>query len=128
MATTVIDDRSKSRYELLVDDVAAGFADYELIADRIAVVHVEVDRQLGGHGLGRQLVDGVLDDARRRGLFVLPRLPERSSPRTKAPTSIWSRSTPAKSSVFRVQSARSCQLQAGDRSSRRLGPKVSCQR
>jgi uncharacterized protein len=75
MTTTVIDDRSKSRYQLLVDDVVVGFADYELGTDRIAVVHVEVDPSLGGHGLGRELVDGVLDDARRRGLFVLPRCP-----------------------------------------------------
>jgi predicted GNAT family acetyltransferase len=38
-------------------------------------VHVEVDQDMGGHGLGRKLVDGVLDDVRRRGLFVLPRCP-----------------------------------------------------
>jgi uncharacterized protein len=75
MATTVIDDRSRSRYELLVDGAVAGFADYELGADRIAVLHVEVDHQLEGHGLGRELVDGVLRDARRRSLFVLPHCP-----------------------------------------------------
>jgi len=75
MTTTVIDDRSKSRYELLVDDAVAGFADYEVAGDRIAVLHVEVDQHLEGHGLGRELVDDVLDDARRRGLLVLPRCP-----------------------------------------------------
>jgi uncharacterized protein len=75
MATAVIDDRAKSRYELLVDEVVVGFADYLLATDRIAIVHVEVDQKLGGHGLGRELVDGVLADARRRGLFVLPRCP-----------------------------------------------------
>jgi uncharacterized protein len=75
MGTTVIDARSKSRYELFVDDALAGFADYELGADRIAVLHVEVDQNFEGHGLGRELVDAVLEDARRRGLFVLPRCP-----------------------------------------------------
>jgi hypothetical protein len=75
MATTVIDHQSKSRYELFVDGAVAGFADYELGADRIAVLHVEVDQQLEGHGLGRELVDGVLGDARRRGLSVLPHCP-----------------------------------------------------
>jgi predicted GNAT family acetyltransferase len=73
--TTVIDDRSKSRYELLVDGAVAGFADYELGTDRITVLHVEVDHQLEGHGLGRELVDGLLADARRRALLVLPRCP-----------------------------------------------------
>jgi uncharacterized protein len=70
VATTVVDDRSKSRFEFLVDDAVAGFADYELAGDRIAVLHVEVDQHLEGHGLGRELVDAVLDDAKRRGLFV----------------------------------------------------------
>jgi uncharacterized protein len=75
MATTVVDDRSKSRYELLVDGAVAGFADYELVGDRIAVLHVEVEQQLEGHGLGGKLVDAVLDDAKRRGLLVLPWCP-----------------------------------------------------
>jgi predicted GNAT family acetyltransferase len=72
---TVVDDRSKSRYELLVDDAVAGFADYQLAGDRIAVLHVEVDQHLEGQGLGRELVDAVLDDAKRRGLLVLPWCP-----------------------------------------------------
>jgi hypothetical protein len=75
MATTVIDDRARNRYELHVDGAVAGFADYKLGVDRIAVLHVEVDHQLEGHGLGRELVDGVLADARIRGLFVLPHCP-----------------------------------------------------
>jgi uncharacterized protein len=75
MATTVIDDRSRNRYELLVDGAVAGFVDYELGDDRIAVLHVEVARELEGHGPGRELVDGVFGDARRRGLFVVPHCP-----------------------------------------------------
>jgi predicted GNAT family acetyltransferase len=75
MATEVIDDRSKSRYELFADDALVGFADYELRADRLAILHVEVDQHLGGHGLGRALVDAVLVDARSRDLAVLPRCP-----------------------------------------------------
>jgi uncharacterized protein len=75
VATTVIDDREKSRYELLVDDVRAGHANYELGADRITIFHVEVDHQQSGRGLGKVLVDAVLADARRRGLGVLPVCP-----------------------------------------------------
>jgi hypothetical protein len=75
MANTVVDAPPKSRYELLVDDAIVGFADYALGTDRIAVLHVEVDQSFGGHGLGRELVDAVFDDARRRGLFVLPHCP-----------------------------------------------------
>jgi predicted GNAT family acetyltransferase len=75
MTTAVIDDPTKSRYELFVDDALAGFADYELGTDRITVVHVEVDQQRAGQGLGRVLVDAMLGDIRRRGLAVVPVCP-----------------------------------------------------
>jgi uncharacterized protein len=75
LATTVVDDREKGRYELLVDDVHAGQANYELGADRITIFHVEVDHEQSGRGLGRVLVDAVLADARLRGLGVVPVCP-----------------------------------------------------
>ncbi len=75
MTTEVIDDPASGRYELFVDGELAGFAEYELVVDRLSILHVEVDQERAGHGLGRLLVDDVLRDARGRGLAVLPRCP-----------------------------------------------------
>jgi hypothetical protein len=75
MATVVADDPAKQRFELFVDDQLAGFASYELDADRITVFHVEVDPQRSGHGLGRLLVDEMLADVRRRSLSLVPVCP-----------------------------------------------------
>jgi uncharacterized protein len=75
MSTEVIDNPAKRRYELFVDDVLAGRADYELRDGRIAIVHVEVESSRAGRGLGGKLVDAVLADARARGLRVLPSCP-----------------------------------------------------
>jgi hypothetical protein len=38
----------------------------------MALPHTEVDPSMGGRGLGKLLVSGVLDAARERGLTVLP--------------------------------------------------------
>lgn len=75
MATSVSDNPAMSRYELFVDGALAGFAAYEISADRLTVSHVEVDRQWSGRGLGAVLVDAVLTDVRLRGLSVLPVCP-----------------------------------------------------
>lgn len=75
MSTTVHDDVTEQRYELLLDGEVAGTADYELDAGRITITHTEVDDAYGGRGLGRELVTGALADAEARGLEVVPRCP-----------------------------------------------------
>lgn len=76
MSTTVRDDATEHRYELLLDGEVAGTADYELDdAGRITLTHTEVDDAYGGRGLGKQLVTGVLADAEARDLEVVPRCP-----------------------------------------------------
>jgi uncharacterized protein len=75
MGVEVRDHPSASRYEVLVDGEVAGFTDYRLRPDRIALVHTEVLPAYGGRGLARELVAGELTDARRRGLAVLPFCP-----------------------------------------------------
>jgi uncharacterized protein len=39
------------------------------------LVHTEVDPALRGKGVGEALVRGVLDEARRRGVKIVPRCP-----------------------------------------------------
>ncbi len=67
----VTDDAARSRFELELDGTVA-FAAYTLAGDTLVLLHTEVPDALAGHGVGSALARGVLDQARRRGLKVLP--------------------------------------------------------
>lgn len=68
----VRDNAERSRYELIVDDRVLGIADYHLVGDTLVIPHSEIDAAHRGQGLGDVLVRGTLDDARARGLRVVP--------------------------------------------------------
>jgi uncharacterized protein len=63
------------RYELLADGKPAGYAQYGLGHGRIALVHTEVYEPHESMGLGTHLARVALDDARGRGLMVMPFCP-----------------------------------------------------
>lgn len=70
----VVDVPDKSHYEARTDDgEVAGIAAYELADGVITFVHTEVS--LEGHGVGGALARHALDEARARGLRVVPRCP-----------------------------------------------------
>ncbi|MBS1878681.1 MAG: N-acetyltransferase [Actinobacteria bacterium] len=71
----VTDDRGGERYVITVDGEPAGFAQYRDRGRTIAFVHTEIDDRFEGRGLGGRLVSAALDDARSRGLAVLPFCP-----------------------------------------------------
>jgi predicted GNAT family acetyltransferase len=73
--TEVSDNTAESRYDLVVDGVLAGHADYERHGDRIVFTHTEVGEEFGGRGLGGVLAVALLDDARSKGLRVVPQCP-----------------------------------------------------
>ena len=75
MATEVIDNVAQRRYELLVDGELAGVETYVIHGETITFVHTEVFDAYAGRGLASQLIRHVLDDARVRGLRVVPRCP-----------------------------------------------------
>lgn len=75
MTTTVRDHPEESRYEVYDEKRLAGFAAYRLSEGRITFDHTEVDPELKGKGLAKQLITEALDDAARRGLTVLPKCP-----------------------------------------------------
>jgi predicted GNAT family acetyltransferase len=75
MAVEVRDNPDEERYEASVDGQLAGFTVYRSRPGLIALVHTEVDEAFEGHGVGSTLVRFELDDARRRGLAVLPFCP-----------------------------------------------------
>ena len=75
METTVTDDAAGERYVIAADGAVAGFVQYRSRPGLIAFVHTEVDAGMAGRGLGGMLIKGALDDARARGLAVLPFCP-----------------------------------------------------
>jgi predicted GNAT family acetyltransferase/glutaredoxin len=71
-AATVVHVPEESRYELRLGDRRLGFAAYRRLENTIAFTHTEIDSACEGRGFGTRLVRGALDDARSRGLDVLP--------------------------------------------------------
>jgi uncharacterized protein len=72
---TVRDNRARSRYELVRDGEVIGYATYRLEDDRLVVPYVEVEPEHEGRGYGSKLCAGLLDDARKRSLTVVPICP-----------------------------------------------------
>jgi glutathione S-transferase len=74
-AVSVRDNQAQSRYELVRDGEVIGHATYELDGDRLTVPYVEIDPRHERRGYGSQLCEGLLADARDRGLTVVPVCP-----------------------------------------------------
>jgi uncharacterized protein len=71
----VADAPDRERYELSLDGDLVGFTVYRARPGLIAFVHTEVDERVQGRGLGDRLIRFALEDARARGLAVLPFCP-----------------------------------------------------
>ena len=72
--TEIVNNRTQNRYELTVDGHLA--ATYYKTADGvITFIHTEVPAELGGRGIGSQLIKGALDQVRAEGLKVIAECP-----------------------------------------------------
>jgi predicted GNAT family acetyltransferase len=71
----VTDVPQDSQFLATVDDERAGYIDYSLAGTRIVFRHTEVLPVHEGEGVGSALARFALDDARRRGLEVVPICP-----------------------------------------------------
>jgi uncharacterized protein len=71
----VADAPERERYEISIDGEVVGFTIYRVRPGLIAFVHTEVDERLQGRGLADRLIRFALEDARARGLAVLPFCP-----------------------------------------------------
>jgi hypothetical protein len=71
----VRDNPEEQRYEIRAGGELAGFTQYRLAPGRISFIHTEVDDRFEGQGLGSRLIAFALNDARSRGLDVLPFCP-----------------------------------------------------
>jgi uncharacterized protein len=74
-APAVTDNPGASRYELHVGGELAGIIMYRLQDATISLLHTEIEPAFQGAHLGGHLARGALDDARERGLAVLPFCP-----------------------------------------------------
>jgi predicted GNAT family acetyltransferase len=71
----IADNSENHRYEIRSDGELAGFLTYRSQPELIELVHTEIDEEFEGRGLGSQLISFALQDARERGLAVLPFCP-----------------------------------------------------
>jgi len=71
----VTNEPEMERYSISVDGEPAGFTQYRERPGGLAFVHTEIDDRFEGQGLGSRLISFALDDARSRGLEVLPFCP-----------------------------------------------------
>jgi uncharacterized protein len=72
--TDIVNNRALHRFELTVDGHLA--ATYYKISDGvITFIHTEVPPELGGRGIGSQLIKGALDQVRSEGLKVIAQCP-----------------------------------------------------
>jgi uncharacterized protein len=74
-APAVTDNPAASRYEMHAGAELAGFIDYRLRDTAISLVHTEIEPAFQGAHLATHLARYALDDARERGLTVLPYCP-----------------------------------------------------
>ena len=72
MDLTIEDDRAASRWQARADGEVVGYAAYDLAPGVLTMTHTVVDPAVEGHGIGGALVRAAFDDARERGLAVLP--------------------------------------------------------
>jgi predicted GNAT family acetyltransferase len=72
MNTEVIHNEALHRYEILLDGVKVGHADYKVDGDVLVFDHTEVDPAQQGKNLAGILMRAALDDVRQRGLKMRP--------------------------------------------------------
>jgi predicted GNAT family acetyltransferase len=73
----VRDVHEQSRYEARLgeDTQLAAFLDYRLMERSMALLHTEVQAGYEGQGVGSRFARAVFEDARERGLKIIPKCP-----------------------------------------------------
>ena len=76
MALAVVDNPRRSRYELRDEGHLVGFTEYEPADEGVLVFpHTVITEPKRGAGYGSILVQGALDDVRRKGATIVARCP-----------------------------------------------------
>ena len=74
-ALIIRDNPDRHRFEADLGDGSFAIAEYTLPAGKIMFTHTEVPEAHEGKGIGSALIRYALDEARRRGLKVIPICP-----------------------------------------------------
>lgn len=74
-AISTRDNAAAGRFEILVGDEVAGFAEYSVAHGVATMPHTVVGEAYDGQGLGSRLARFALDTVRERGLEVRPLCP-----------------------------------------------------
>lgn len=69
---TVTNVAEEHRYEISVDGVRAGLADYRDSGDQRDFHHTEIDKAFGGQGLATKLIAAALADTQAAGKRIVP--------------------------------------------------------
>ena len=69
------DHPERSRYELRDGERLLGWVDYRPAGRSVIIAHTEVLEGGEGRGIGSQLVRGVLEDLRAKGVTAFPTCP-----------------------------------------------------
>jgi uncharacterized protein len=73
LATSVIDNSERDRFEVIVDDDVIGWQPYRRYRNHIVLMGTEIDPQWRGRGVSSALIDGVLELIGSAGRTVVPR-------------------------------------------------------
>lgn len=68
----VVDVPDQQHYAIRTDGAQVGLAAYTRNGSTMTFTHTEIDQAHQGGGVGGELVQGALDDVRKRGLAVVP--------------------------------------------------------
>lgn len=71
----ILDDQEEHAYVIQIDGRQVGKAVYHMRGGRHFFVHTEIDSDVGGRGLGRQLVEFALEDVKAKNGTVVPICP-----------------------------------------------------
>ncbi len=71
----LIDNTNDNQYEFLVERCIPKIKYIKTANGEIYLTHTEVPAQIGGMGIGTQLVEKVLKDIKRQGLRLVPLCP-----------------------------------------------------
>jgi predicted GNAT family acetyltransferase len=74
-ALQISDNRDAHRLEGYVGAELAGFIDYHVQPGLLTILETEVHQAFEGRGVGSRLIAAALEDARGRGMQVLPICP-----------------------------------------------------
>lgn len=72
---SIVDNRERHRYLVRVAERVVAYSEYKLEPDRIVFTHTVVKPDFEGRGVGTRLAQFALDDARSRGLRIVPICP-----------------------------------------------------